>query len=627
MKNMKKFAVILLVAILALQGIAMADTEWYESGGHRYLNTKGGPKITGWYQEGDNWYYINDKGFAATGWFRLTTGIYHTNEDGLVDEGWQRYNGIWYTLRPVNIGTEEEPRTVLRWYYIDGSDEFPAGSRVLHGHTYNVVNKKEALHGWVKSENDLAYFNEDGTADTGWKEIDGAYYYFDVTGRATRGTKNVNGAHLSFDYKTGALRSKLPEGTAKTALTANTPGTITKGQVNVTDVPEEKTTNTEQTAKTEVTTHTETKAKVETKEETVTEDILYGTIYQDDPNRDVSEGEKVIQEGRNGKKTTVYTVTYTNGVATNREVKDTQTVAAVDKIISRPTKQAASTNPAPVSGGTDQPAPVITTSEETKTESIAFETETQNDPSRLKGDADKVIQEGQNGEKTITYTVTYTDGVETSRQVSSESITKQPVKKIISHATGDYTTKTVTETVEIPYDEERREDNSLYKGEESVGRSGSNGEKTITYEIKYDPSGNQVSKTAVSEEVTKSPVPQVVLVGTFVPTFTTSVVSISPSGPMGTRDSSIDAACVAWAQSMANNNKVEHSGPIGAESVGAWGSASAAASGVIAHGGEVLRRSERWGAGCVSLTETLPGGGTHTIYFATARGEGAYLDE
>lgn len=75
------------------------------------------------------------------------------------------------------------------------------------------------------------------------------------------------------------------------------------------------------------------------------------------------------------------------------------------------------------------PKPVITTKEETKTEVIAFTKKLENDPTMLVGQ--KVVKTvGVNGERTIVYTVTLTDGKETGRVVKSSTVTKQPVDEV-----------------------------------------------------------------------------------------------------------------------------------------------------------------------------------------------------
>ena len=70
--------------------------------------------------------------------------------------------------------------------------------------------------------------------------------------------------------------------------------------------------------------------------------------------------------------------------------------------------------------------PVITT----KTETIAFTTIQEND-NTLEVGKTAVKQEGQNGVLTITYTVTLTDGVETSRVETSRTRTTEPVNRIV----------------------------------------------------------------------------------------------------------------------------------------------------------------------------------------------------
>lgn len=74
------------------------------------------------------------------------------------------------------------------------------------------------------------------------------------------------------------------------------------------------------------------------------------------------------------------------------------------------------------------------TREETVTEEIAYETVT-NYSSSITYGVESVTQEGINGEKEITYSVTYVDGVETDREVIDEVITKEPQDEIITIGT------------------------------------------------------------------------------------------------------------------------------------------------------------------------------------------------
>ncbi len=654
MKRIKAFVVMVFTILLVVQYIAIADTGWVEKKNERILFSSTGKQVNGFYQEGTDWYYLRKKGMLRNGWIRLETGLYHADAEGHIDEGWQKYKGIWYTLCKVNIGTEEEPEMIFRWFYVDGSEEMPFGKQEIAGRRYDVTNTKSPLVGWTQYEGEKIYFNEDGTADVGWKETDGSLMYFDLTGRVVKNRKvYIDGEYYAFSGKgllkdapqaeaviakadrTGTGEGKEESPTAKpaddpapTAKPADNPSPTNKPADDPdptakpaddpapTAKPADDPSPTAKPAENpDPTTQLAEKSEpVVTKETvTITEEIPFETEYRNDDTRYPEDGNQTVQAGVNGRKSVTYTVTYTDGVETAREKTGEQiTDQPVTEIISVPCK-----------------GHNVEVREETKEESVPFTTETREDSTRIKGEPDQVIQEGQNGVKTYVYTVTYTDCVETGRTLKSESITTQPVNKIVSVATGtapEYTVSYVTETVEIPYGTVEQEEELEYRGKRYVGNVGVVGEKEIRYEIKTDASGNQVSKTVVSETITKDPIDEVVIVGTFVPTYTTSVVPISLPGMHGERSSSLDADCVAWAQTMANNQKVEHSGPIGSESVGAWSSASAAASGVAAHGGTCIAWSEYWGAGCVALTETLPEGGSHTIYFACARSAGGILD-
>jgi hypothetical protein len=66
---------------------------------------------------------------------------------------------------------------------------------------------------------------------------------------------------------------------------------------------------------------------------------------------------------------------------------------------------------------------------ETKAEVIPFESKEQEDNVLTKGEA-RVITQGVNGERTITYEVTYAEGIEISRKETKNEVTKAPVAKI-----------------------------------------------------------------------------------------------------------------------------------------------------------------------------------------------------
>ena len=166
---------------------------------------------------------------------------------------------------------------------------------------------------------------------------------------------------------------------------------------------------------------------VTTKEETKTEEVAFQTKEVTNPN--LPEGSRQVKAvGKKGVRTIVYTVTYTDGVETGREVKsNTITTPAVDEVVEVGTKKVV--------------APVVTTKEETKTEEVAFQTKEVTNPNLPEGSRQVKIA-GKKGVRTIVYTVTYTDGVETGRVEKSSTITTPAVDEIVEVGTKKVTPTT-----------------------------------------------------------------------------------------------------------------------------------------------------------------------------------------
>ncbi|MBO4129975.1 G5 domain-containing protein, partial [Streptococcus suis] len=212
---------------------------------------------------------------------------------------------------------------------------------------------------------------------------------------------------------------------------------------------------------------------VTTEEVVETQVVAFETIREDDPNLEV--GKEVVEtEGVNGERTIVYTVTKTDGVETARTVKsDSITTPATAKVIKVGTK--------PVH------VPVVTTEEVVETQVVAFETIREDDPN-LEVGKEVVETEGVNGERTIVYTVTKTDGVETARTVKSDSITTPATAKVIKVGTKPVhvpvvTTEEVVETQVVPFETIREDNPNLEVGKEVVETEGANGERTIVYTV------------------------------------------------------------------------------------------------------------------------------------------------
>ncbi|RSJ43241.1 Surface protein G precursor [Streptococcus gordonii] len=319
---------------------------------------------------------------------------------------------------------------------------------------------------------------------------------------------------------------------------------------------------------------------VTTKEETKTEEVDFQV--KEVPNPALPEGVRnVTTPGKKGVRTIVETVTYTDGVETGRVVKSNEiTTPAVDEVVEVGTKKGVVTtteevvekevikhgsstvqNPALPKGtrnvkvqGVDgekevtytvtkadgqevskvkksetvtKPAvdevieegtgPVITTKEETKTEEVDFQVkEVPN--SALPEGVRNVTTPGKKGVRTIVYTVTYADGVETGRVEKSNTITTPAVDEVVEVGTKKatapvVTTENVTETQVIYHGTITLSNPDLPKGTKRIKIAGVDGEKTVVYTITKT-NGVETSRVVRDEQITKTPITQVVEIGT-----------------------------------------------------------------------------------------------------------------
>lgn len=88
----------------------------------------------------------------------------------------------------------------------------------------------------------------------------------------------------------------------------------------------------------------------------------------------------------------------------------------------------------PLSEGLKLEVTRVETKELIATEAVAFTTEVKND-SNLANTYRKVVQEGQDGEKKTTFSITYENGKEVLRKAINEVINKKPVSKVIVQGT------------------------------------------------------------------------------------------------------------------------------------------------------------------------------------------------
>ena len=242
---------------------------------------------------------------------------------------------------------------------------------------------------------------------------------------------------------------------------------------------------------------------VTTKEETKTEEVTFQTKEVTNP--ELPEGTRVVKTaGKNGVRTIVYTVTYTDGVETGRvEKSNTITTPAVDEIVEVGTKKVE--------------APVVTTKEETKTEEVTFQTKEVTNPELPEGT--RVVKTaGKNGVRTIVYTVTYTDGVETGRVEKSNTITTPAVDEIVEVGTKkveapDVTTKEETKTEEVAFQTKEVTNPDLPEGTRIVKTAGKKGVRTIVETVTYT-DGKETGREVKSNTITTPAVDEVVEIGT-----------------------------------------------------------------------------------------------------------------
>ncbi|HEM6266566.1 TPA: G5 domain-containing protein [Streptococcus suis] len=170
----------------------------------------------------------------------------------------------------------------------------------------------------------------------------------------------------------------------------------------------------------------------------------------------------------------------------------------------------------------------------TKTEVIAFETQTVENPDLAEG-TEKVIQEGQNGERTITFKQTIVDGQVLKEEEVSSEITKTATPKIIEIGTKKaedsaitvvpdtapthevpelaITEEVTSHTESIAFVSEEVYDASLPVGTRQTVQTGQPGQKTIETKKTFA-DGVLIKSEVLSETVTQSPVNQIVKIGT-----------------------------------------------------------------------------------------------------------------
>ncbi|CYU03207.1 putative IgA-specific zinc metalloproteinase [Streptococcus suis] len=169
-----------------------------------------------------------------------------------------------------------------------------------------------------------------------------------------------------------------------------------------------------------------------------------------------------------------------------------------------------------------------------KTEAIPFEIQTVENP-QLSAGTERVVQEGQDGERTVTIKQVYSKGQIISEEEISSTVTKTAVPKIVEvgakQATDDIVTEVpdtapshelptlqITEEVStytesIPFETQEVADDTLLEGTRQIVQEGKAGQKTIETKKTYI-DGILVKTETVSETINQPAAPQIIHVGT-----------------------------------------------------------------------------------------------------------------
>ncbi|MBM7319958.1 G5 domain-containing protein [Streptococcus suis] len=198
------------------------------------------------------------------------------------------------------------------------------------------------------------------------------------------------------------------------------------------------------------------------------------------------------------------------------------------KAIEQPTSEEEKTAEFPASEG------IRTETIVNKTEAIPFEIQTVENPQLSEG-TERVVQEGQDGDRTVTIKQVHSKGQIISEEEISSTVTKTAVPKIVEvgtkqatddivteapdtepsyeNSTNSLTEESVTHTEVFAFDVQEIYDVNLAEGSREVEQKGQDGVRTIETK-NYYADGVLIKSEQVSDVVTKEPVTEVVRVGT-----------------------------------------------------------------------------------------------------------------
>lgn len=203
---------------------------------------------------------------------------------------------------------------------------------------------------------------------------------------------------------------------------------------------------------------------------------------------------KVIQAGKKGQKTNRYSVTKVNGEETSRTfVESNITTDPVDEIIQVGTR-------------------IKEIREASETSPIPFTVKVRKDTTKPIGYRVTEV-EGQDGEKSDLYKVTYINGTETKREHLKTTVVREAVDKVIVEGAGVERALFEIQEDKITSTTEYRNDDTLPEGETKITQVGEEGLLRKTIEKRYFNDELRSTKL-VESKLIKEATPTIILVGT-----------------------------------------------------------------------------------------------------------------
>ena len=203
---------------------------------------------------------------------------------------------------------------------------------------------------------------------------------------------------------------------------------------------------------------------------------------------------KLIQSGKKGQKTSRYSVTKVNGEETSRTFVESKiTTDPVDEIIQVGTR-------------------IKEIREATEISPIPFTIKVRKDTTKPIGYRVTEV-EGQDGEKSDLYKVTYINGTETKREHLKATVVREAVDKVIVEGAGVERALFEIQEDKITSTTEYRNDDTLPEGETKISQVGEEGLLRKTIEKRYFNDELRSTKL-VDSKLIKEATPTIILVGT-----------------------------------------------------------------------------------------------------------------